>query len=96
MKVIYFLTDYLSFDKDVGRAKLDFFKQFNSIQHKLSIFDKEVLLHLFRLHTLSFYSAETWYMKLNKKYMKNISVPHHKAIKRMCGKKNAMTAIMSA
>ena len=31
------------------------------------------------------YAAETWYIKLNKRDLKNISVPYHKAIKRICG-----------
>ena len=35
---------------------------------------------------MSFYGAETWYIKLNKKYLKNISAPYHKAIKRNCGR----------
>ena len=35
---------------------------------------------------MSFYGAETWYAKLNKKYLKNISVPYQKAIKRICGR----------
>ena len=76
------LSDDLSCAKDVERAKLAFFKQFNSIYHKFSFVDKNVLLHLFRLHAMSFYGAETWYINLNKKDLKNIS----KAIKRMCGR----------
>ena len=79
------LTDDLSCANDVKRTKLAFFKQFNSIYHKFSFVDKNVLLHLFRLHAMSFYGAETWYIKLNKKDLKNISVPYHKAIKRICG-----------
>ena len=77
-------TNDLSCAKDVERAKLYFFKQFNSICHKFNSVDKNVLLHLFWLHAMSFYGAETWYIKLNKKYLKNISVPYHKAIKRIC------------
>ena len=80
------LTDDLSCAKDVERAKLAFFKQFNAIYHKFSFVDKSVLLHLFQLHALSFYCAETWYIKLNKKDLKTISVPYHKAIKRICGR----------
>ena len=44
------------------------------------------MLHLFQLHAISFYDAETWYIKLNKKDLKNISVPYHKAIERICGR----------
>ena len=53
------LSDDLSCAKDVVRAKLAFFKQFNSLYHKFSFVDKNVLLHLFRLHAMSFYGAET-------------------------------------
>ena len=81
------LTDDLSCAKDDERVKLAFFKCFNSIYHKFSFVDKNVLLHLSRLHAMSFYGAETWYIILNKKDLKSISVPYHKAIKRMCGKK---------
>ena len=62
METTYFgvvLTDDLSYAKDVERVKLAFFKQFNSIYHKLKFVDKDVLLHLFRLHPMSFYGAET-------------------------------------
>ena len=69
------LTDDRSCAKDVEGAKLAFFKKFNSIYHSFSFVDKNVLLHFFRLHAMSFYGAETWYIKLNKKYLKNISVP---------------------
>ena len=41
------LSDDLSCAKDVERAKLAFFKQFNSIYHKFSFVDKNVLLNLF-------------------------------------------------
>ena len=80
------LTDDLSCVKDIERAKLAYFKQFSSKYHKFRFVDKNILLHLFRLHAMSFYGAETWYIKLNKKKPKNISVPYHKAIKRICGR----------
>ena len=79
-------TDDLSCAKDVERAKLAFFKQFNSINHKFSFVDKIILLHIFRLHAMWFYGAETWYIKLNKKDIKSISVLYHKAITRICGR----------
>ena len=65
------LTDDLPCAKDVERAKSAFFKQFNTIYHKINFVDKNVLIHLFRLHAMSFYSAETRYIKSNKKYLKN-------------------------
>ena len=51
--------------------------------NKFIFVHKNVLLQLFRLHAMSFYGAETWSKKLNKKELKNISVPYHKAIKRV-------------
>ena len=80
------ITDDLSRAKDGERAKLAFFKQFNSKYRKFSFVDKNLLLNIFQLHTMSFYGAETWYVKLNKKDLRNISVPYHKAIKRICGR----------
>ena len=64
------VSDDLSCAKDVERAKLAFFKQFNSIYNKFSFVDKNVLLHIFQLHAMSFYGAEAWYIKLNKKTLK--------------------------
>ena len=61
------LTDDLSSAKDVERAKLAVFENLSSIFHKLSFIDRNVLLHLFRIHTMSFYGAETRYKKFNKK-----------------------------
>ena len=80
------LTDDLSCVRDVERAKLAFFKQFNSIYHKINFVDKNVLLHLFQLHTMSFYGVETWFIRLNEKDLKNIAVPYHKAIERICAR----------
>ena len=54
------LNDDLSCAKDVERAKLAFFKQFNSIYHKCSFVEKQVLVHLFQLHAMLFNGAETW------------------------------------
>ena len=39
------LTDDLSFAKDVERAKLAFFIQFNSLYQKFTFDDKNVMLH---------------------------------------------------
>ena len=52
--------------------------------HKFSLVDKKVLLHFFYLDAMSFHGAEIWFIKLNKKYLKNISLPYHKVIKRFC------------
>ena len=56
------LNDDFSCVKDVERANLAFFKQFNSIYRKFSFVEKNVLLRLFRLHVMSFYGAETGYV----------------------------------
>ena len=53
--------------KDIDWAKLAFFKLFKYIYHKPSYADKNVLLHFFRFHPWSFYGAENWSIKLNKK-----------------------------
>ena len=47
--LVVVLTDDISCTKDVEWAKLAFFKHFNSIYHKFSFVDKNVLLNLFRL-----------------------------------------------
>ena len=78
--LVVVLTDDISCTKDVEWAKLAFFKHFNSIYHKFSFVDKNLLLNLFRLHEILFYGAETWYIKLIKKDFKKVSVPYHKAI----------------
>ena len=78
------MTDDFSCVKDVERAKLAFFKQFNSIYHNFRFVYKNVLLLLFRVHAMSVYGAETWCTELNKKDLKNISVAYNKAIKRIC------------
>ena len=70
------LTDDLYCAIDIERTKKAFFKQFRSMYHKFSFVGKIVLLHIFRLHAMSFYSAET---------PENISVSYHKTIKRING-----------
>ena len=78
------LADDLSCTKDVERAKMSFFKQFNSLYCKFSCMDQKVLLHLFKMHAMCFYGVESWFIKLYKKDLNNISIPYHKAIKRAC------------
>ena len=48
--------------------------------------DQKVLIHFFKLHAMSFYGVETWFMKLHTKDLNNISIAYHKAIKRICNK----------
>ena len=40
---------------------------------------------IFRMHAMSLYGIETWFMKLHKKDLNIISVVYHMAIKRTCG-----------
>jgi len=81
------LSDDLFCTKEVERAKLAYFKQFNPLYQKFSFANKDVLIHLFKLHVMSFYGAETWVTKLYVKDVKIISKPYHKAIKRICGQR---------
>ena len=37
------------------------------------------------MNAISFYCIKTWFLKLSKKMLNNISVAHNKAIKRICG-----------
>ena len=41
----------------------------------------------FKLHAMSFYGVETWFMKIRTKGLNTISIAYHKAIKRMCNKR---------
>ena len=40
----------------------------------------------FRMHAMSIYGIETWFMKLDKKDLNNILVVYQKAIKHICGR----------
>ena len=80
------LQDDMACTKDAERAVKAFFRQYNSLYHKFSFVDTDVLIHLFKLHAMSFYGTETWFMKLYKKDIKKVAVPYHGAIKRICGR----------
>lgn len=54
------LTDELSTAKDVEQDEIVSFKIINFVYHKLSSVDKSVMLHIFQLHAIPFYGAETW------------------------------------
>ena len=58
------LTDDILCAKNIERAKLLFPKELKFIYHIFRFVDKNVLLHLFRLHAMSFHGAETWYIDL--------------------------------
>ena len=70
-----------------GMVKRTFFKQHNSIYQKLSYVDNNVLLYFFQNTRY----VILWHRNLvheitQKKYLNNISVVYHKAIKRVCGR----------
>ena len=81
------LSDDLSCTKDVERAKACFFKQFYSLHNKFHCMDQKVLIHLFKLHAMSFYGVEIWFMKLHTKDLNNISIVYHKYVRSMCNRK---------
>ena len=60
-----------------SNSSIHFLKKFHCM-------DQKVLIHLFELHAMSFYSVETWFIKLQTKDLFNISIAYHKALKRMC------------
>ena len=52
------LSDDLPYTKDVQRAKVNFFKQFYLLYNKFYCMNQEVLIHLFKLHAMSFYGVK--------------------------------------
>ena len=89
------LTNDLSCANDVERAKSAFFKQFNSVFYKFNFVHKNLLLHIFRLHALSLYIAETWYKKLTKGDLKTFQC-HIKKLSNVPVKEILMIVSMSA
>ena len=70
---------------DVDRVTVSFLKQFYSMYGKFKFCEKNVLYHLFRTFTSSFYGIEVWAEKLKGAQLHKISVAYHKAIKIICG-----------
>ena len=56
------LMDNLVCTSDLERSKHIFFKQHNSIYKKNTFTVTNVLLYIFRIHALSFYSKETLFL----------------------------------
>ena len=81
-----FIPAKLTCTKYVEGAKTNFFKPFYSPYSNFYSSDQKVLIHLFKLHVLSLYDVETWFMKLHRKYLIYISSAYQKDIKRMCNK----------
>ena len=70
---------------DIDRVINSFLKQFNGMYSKFSFADKQVLYHLFKTFTSSFYGIDVWFEKLTLTQLSKISVAYHKAVKRICG-----------
>ena len=60
----------------------------NIIQHNktFSFIASNLLLYLFRTHARSLYGIETWFLKMHKKDLNNMSVVYHMATERICGR----------
>ena len=70
---------------DIDRVLNNFFKQFNGMYSKFFFVDKQVLFHLFKTFTSSFYGIDVWFEKITVTQLSKISVAYHKAVKRICG-----------
>ena len=81
------LSDNLTCTKDIERAKKSFFKQFFSLNNKFYCMDQKVLISLIKLHAMSFYGVETWFIKLHTKGLNNTPIAYDKAIKRTCNRR---------
>ena len=79
------LTDDFRLDEDLCRSSSSFLRQFNSIFHKFSFLNVDVLSFLIQSYCFSFYGSELWYNFSNKRVFNKISVAYHKAIKRVAG-----------
>ena len=80
------VIDNLPCSSYMDRSKRTFIKQHNSLYQKFGYVDTIVLLYLFRMNAMPFYSTTTWLLKLHKKDLNNISVVYHKAIERIWGR----------
>ena len=80
------LTDDLKIDKDTNRALNSFLGQFNSMFHKFSFVDSNIMFYLFKTYTSSFYDVELWYNGITSaSSLRLISVGYHKAVKKLAG-----------
>ena len=79
------LTDDLASAKDVEQARIPFFKQFKSIYHNFVLLMKMYCWFFSDYAQRKFFVLKPGIRSL-KEYLKIISVPHFKAIKRICGR----------
>ena len=69
---------------DIERISNTFLKQFNSMYSKFSFVSNEIMYFLFKSYTSSFYGLDLWFDKIPFIHFRKVSVPYHKAIKRIC------------
>ena len=82
---VFFLPHNGNIYFDIDRVINSFLKQFNGMYSKFSFTDKQVLYHLLKTFTSSFYGIDVWFEKLTLTQLSKISVAYHKAVKRICG-----------
>ena len=70
---------------DIARTTNSFLRQFNALYSKFHYMDRNILYFLFKTYTSSFYAIELWFGKIPISHLDKISIPYHKAVKRICG-----------
>ena len=80
----FILSDNLSNNDDITRAKKKFYSEFNLILRKFGFTDKYVKLFLFKQYCLQVYGGELWFGPSKSKVMfRQFEVGYHKAIKKL-------------
>ena len=69
---------------DIERISTSFLKQFNAMYSKFNFISNDIMFFLFKSYTSSFYGIDTWFDKVSFTNMRKISVPYHKAVKKIC------------
>ena len=77
------ISEDLNINSDINRVSTAFLKQFYSMYSKFYNLNNNVLHHLFRTYTSSFYGIETWYDSLSNRNINKLSVCYHKAVKKV-------------
>ena len=68
---------------DSDRVLNKFLRQYNSMYHRFNFASREVIYHLFKTYSSSFYGIELWYNESNRnRAFNNVSVGYHKAVKK--------------
>ena len=68
------LSEDLNISSDINRVSNAFLAQFHSVYAKFYNLNDNVLHHLIRTYTSSFYGIETWYDSLYNRNINKISV----------------------